>query len=68
MDSRSHVINTLVSADTAKKHQTASSWADLLKKEGLDSDFNLNYVAPININNKRIVTVKEYIDKRTENK
>jgi hypothetical protein len=68
MNSRNQISTVPASIDTAQRMQKASSWADLLKRGGLDSEFDLHYVAPININDKKFVTVKEDIDKRTENK
>jgi len=40
----------------------------MFKKGGNNSDFDLQYVAPLSLNNKKVVVMKEAVSNRTEEK
>lgn len=50
-------------ANSIKK---ASSWAEMIKNGKLNSDFNLEYIAPLPLNKKRLIVVNEAVSKKTK--
>lgn len=60
--------NSLQYNSKGSSSNKASSWADLIREGGLRPDFDLKYQAPLTINKKKMVVMKEGVSKRTETK